>query len=158
IPPPATREFVAIMKQRNLIQSRSRSPRKPAGDEFHAADKEGRDDSLTVYLQEMGSIPMLNHAEERELVQQLDGVRQRYRHAALGNAWVLAQIVALFDKIHAGKGSLDRNIDVVPSRGLTSEQIRPRLGHRVGRLRRLLVKLAADFRDVQQARTVRQRM
>jgi RNA polymerase primary sigma factor len=137
----------------------------PARDDAHdtetsdrpAANKDGRDDALTVYLQEMGSFALLNFAEERALVTQLDRTRRRYRRAALSNAWVLIQDADLFERIHAGGGSLDRTIDVVPSLSLTADAIRPRLARQLRQLRRLLKEGAKYFTKLQRARTPRQR-
>lgn len=120
-------------------------------------DNTAPDDTLTHYLQEMGSIPMLTREEELELVTRLDRARERYRHAAFTNAWVLRQVAETFDHIHAGELSLDRNIDTVPSLARTAEEIRPRLARNVGRLRRLLDQVSEDFTQRQQARTVAQR-
>jgi RNA polymerase primary sigma factor len=120
-------------------------------------DTSAPDDTLTHYLQEMGSIPMLTREQERELVMRLDRARERYRHAAFTNTWVLRQVADTFDHIHAGEMSLDRNIDVVPSLDRTAEEIRPQLARNVGRLRRLLDQLSEDFAQLQRARTPGQR-
>jgi RNA polymerase primary sigma factor len=85
----------------------------------------------------MGSIPLLDRQQELELATRLDRARRRYRRAALWNRDVLARAVDTFERVHRGELLLDRTIDVVPSLGLTAEQIRKRLPDHLGRLRQL---------------------
>src|SRR5262249_32508925 len=56
-------------------------------------DTFGADDALGVYLQQMGAISLLSREEELEVAQRLERARRRYRHAALCNWSVLAQVV-----------------------------------------------------------------
>ncbi len=120
-------------------------------------DTTAPDDTLTNYLQEMGSIPMLNREQERELVMRLDRARERYRHAAFTSAWVLRQVAETFDHIQAGEKSLDRTIDVVPSLARTAADIRPRLARQLGRFHRLFDEIHENFAHLQRAQTARQR-
>jgi RNA polymerase primary sigma factor len=122
-------------------------------DSRNSQEAGGPDDTLTHYLQEMGSFPMLNREQERESVTCLDRARDRYRRAAFASAWVLRQVADTFDHIREGEISLDRSIDVVPSLDRTAEAIRPRLGRKVQRFRRLLDDVGRDFQHVYQART-----
>lgn len=133
------------------------SPRGSSPEARNSPDKVGPDDTLTRYLQEMGSFPMLNREQERELVTRLDRARERYRRAAFANAWVLRQVADRFEHIRDGEVSLDRTIDVVPTLERTADDIRPRLARHVGRLRRLLDEIGRDFAQVQRARTAGQR-
>jgi RNA polymerase primary sigma factor len=120
-------------------------------------DTTAPDDTLTHYLQEMGSIPMLTREQELELVMRLDRARERYRHAAFTNFWVLRQVADTFAHIHAGERSLDRTIDTVPSLARTADEIRPRLARNIGRLRRLLDDIGEYFAQLGRARTMAQR-
>src|SRR5262249_2748202 len=43
------------------------------------------DDGLTLYLAQMGVIPLLDPTQEREVAARLDAARRRYRRAALWN-------------------------------------------------------------------------
>jgi RNA polymerase primary sigma factor len=115
-------------------------------------DRSTPDDTLTLYLKQMGSIPRLDRQQEIELVRRLDTARRRYRHAAFCNWGVLAQVVDTFERIRSGEQNLDRTIDVVPSLGLTVEQIRKRLPRHLGRLRRLCQEAAATFAQMFRAR------
>src|SRR5262245_59322546 len=63
---------------------------------LEAADEDSSqspDDTLGLYLRQMGAIPLLNRKQELELAQRLETVRQRYRHAALSSWYVLGKIV-----------------------------------------------------------------
>jgi RNA polymerase primary sigma factor len=96
------------------------------------------DDPLSLYLQQMGSIPLLSRTQELELAQRLERLRARYRHAALWNWDMLAQVMETFEHIRSGELSLDRMVDVVPSLGLTIERIRERLPEHLQHLRGLV--------------------
>jgi RNA polymerase primary sigma factor len=111
------------------------------------------DDGLGLYLKQMGSIPLLNRGQELEVVTRLDSARQRYRHAAFWNWMVLAQAVETFERIRLGEMSLDRSIDVVPSKELTVEKIQKRLPRHLGRLRQLSQKATLAFEQILRARS-----
>ena len=53
------------------------------------------DDGLSLYLNQMGSTPLLQRRQELELATRLDVARRRYRHAAFWNWGVLAQAIDL---------------------------------------------------------------
>jgi RNA polymerase primary sigma factor len=122
-------------------------------DDFGPERGAGSEDPLSVYLREMGSIPLLRRDEEREVTQRLDTLRRRYRHAALLSGAVLARLLETFEKIRAGALPLDRNIDVVPSLDRTAEAIAPRLPRLLARLRSLLDEARQLFRKVRRAST-----
>ncbi len=103
-------------------------------------------DALGMYLQEMGSIPLLNRQNELELTRRLERQRRRYRRAILGNWIVIARALELFEQIRDGGLSLERNIDVVPSLELTPATIRARVPGHVKKLRRLLDEAGAGRR------------
>jgi RNA polymerase primary sigma factor len=111
------------------------------------------EDALGLYLQQMGSIPLLNRTEETELAQRLDRARQRFRHAALANWGAIARVVATFEQIHDGELILERMIDVLPGLGLTAEVVRARLAGHLRGLRRLQDEAAEEFRHLLKART-----
>src|SRR6516164_9783641 len=48
-------------------------------------DSLSADDTLGLYLQQMGAVPLLNRKEELDLAQRLERACRRYRHAALYN-------------------------------------------------------------------------
>jgi RNA polymerase primary sigma factor len=109
------------------------------------------DGGLAIYLREMGSIPLLDRKHEQELAGRLAELRRRYRHAALCNSSVLAQVLDTFEKIQAGQLSLDRTIDVLPGMEPSSDHLRARLPNYVRLLRRLLAGAKAAFRSLVRA-------
>jgi hypothetical protein len=115
------------------------------------------DDGLSLYLNQIGSIPLLHRRQELEQVTRLDIARRRYRHAAFWNGGMLAQVIDTFERARSGELSLDRVIDVVPSLGLTGERIRKRLPRQFGRLRRLHQEAAFTFEQLLRARTQAER-
>ena len=103
------------------------------------------DDALGLYLRQMGAIPLLTREQELALAQKLEGLRQRYRHAALSNWETVARVVDTFERIRAGKLALDPMIDVVTSLDMTREKILARMPHNLRTLRHLLQTATADF-------------
>jgi RNA polymerase primary sigma factor len=123
----------------------------PADDGVSAGDPFG------LYLKQMGSIPMLSRQQELELSGRLDRLRRRYRRAALWSGAVLDRVVETFERIRAGELTLDRNIDEVPSLGLTADRIRRSLPHRLRKLRGLLEAARDEFRQLLRARSAAER-
>jgi RNA polymerase primary sigma factor len=103
------------------------------------------DDALGLYLQQMGTIPLLSRPQELELTQRLEVLRRRYRHAVLFSWDSIARVVGTFERVQAGKAVLDRLVDVVASLGLTADSIRERLPLNLAQLRRLLEEARAEF-------------
>ncbi|HYT93902.1 MAG TPA: sigma-70 family RNA polymerase sigma factor [Gemmataceae bacterium] len=117
-------------------------PPVPLDEEVSAAevslgDNPFTDDALSLYLKQMGTIPLLNRQQEFALAARLERARRRYRRAALSNWTVLEQLIGTFDRVVAGELNLDRIIDVVASLGLDLAAIRGRLLHHLEALRRL---------------------
>jgi RNA polymerase primary sigma factor len=101
-------------------------------------------DALSVYLKQMGAIPLLSHDQEIELTNRLDRLKRRYRHAAFWNWAILSRVADLFTAITAGEIPLERNVDVVPGLGLTWESIRQRVPRHLPHLRRLIADAQAE--------------
>jgi RNA polymerase primary sigma factor len=127
-------------------------PRSPSG--FTAGDEDvSAVDPFTVYLQQMGSVPMLTRPQELELTARVDRLRRRYRRAALWSAEILARVIEWCERVRAGELQLERTIDEVPSLGLTAGKIRSRLPRHLGRLRRVLAEVREEFRQALRARS-----
>jgi RNA polymerase primary sigma factor len=116
-------------------------------------DPHAPDDTLGLYLRQMGSIPLLSRKEELELAQRLETARRRFRHAALSNWRVLGHVVETFERIQAGQLAVDPNIDVVTSLGLSRDQILARLPHNLPTLRYLLEESTVEFQQLLRATT-----
>ncbi len=110
-----------------------------------ASEEEGGNDALSVYLRQMGAIPLLNREQEIELTGRLDRLRQRYRRAALWNWAAIGRVIDTFSDIQAGKLPLERTVDVMSTLGLTWESIRGRLDGHLTRLRRLLHEARVEW-------------
>jgi RNA polymerase primary sigma factor len=106
---------------------------------------ESINDALTVYLKQMGSIPLLSREQEIELTQRLERLRRRYRRAALWNWAILGRVVETFAAIREGRLQLERSVDVVPGLDLTWPTIRARLPRHLTRLQRLLEDARAAY-------------
>jgi RNA polymerase primary sigma factor len=111
------------------------------------------DDTLGLYLRQMGAIPLLNRKQELELAQRLEKARQRYRHAALFNWHVLAKVVDTFERVQASELAVDPTIDVVTSLGLSRDKILARMPYNLRTLRHVLRKAANEFRMLLRSRS-----
>lgn len=104
------------------------------------------DDSLGLYLRQMGAIPLLSRDQELSLAVKLEVARKRYRRAALWSWAVLGRVVEMFEEVQAGQLAVDPTIDVVNSLGLSRENILARMPHNVRTLRQLRTAATADFK------------
>ena len=118
----------------------------PATERFIGHEGASTDDTLGMYLRQMGAIPMLSREQELELSQVLEKQRRRFRRAALWSWAVIARVVDLFERVEAGAISLDRTVDVMQSVGVTCDNIRGRLPVELQELREQLAEAAVEFR------------
>lgn len=108
-------------------------------------DEGSADDTLGVYLRQMGAIPLLNRAQELSLAIRLEKARDRFRRSALLSGPILRRVIETFRKVKEGHLVIDPVIEVVTSRGRTREAIFKRLPHHLGTLNRLVGRLEEDF-------------
>jgi RNA polymerase primary sigma factor len=111
------------------------------------------DDTLGLYLRQMGAIPLLSRKEELTLAQRLERARNRYRHSVLSNWHVLQHVVTTFERVQAGDLAVDPTIDVVTSLGLSRDKILARMPHNLRTLRHVLTQATHDFRALLRAGT-----
>jgi RNA polymerase primary sigma factor len=130
-----------------------------SSDGFHA-DEEARteeetgqspDDTLGLYLRQMGAIPLLTREQELDLSKRLETARRRYRHAALLSLRVLGGVVETFERVMSGQLAVDPTIDVVTSLNLSREKILARMPHNVRTLRHVLREAEDTFRSLLRA-------
>jgi RNA polymerase primary sigma factor len=100
--------------------------------ELSPADQEelgarGADDTLGLYLRQMGSIPMLKRPAEIEVATRLERARTRFRFAALRSGFVLNRAFGTFAAIQAGQLAFDPQVDVITTANLRRDQILRRL-------------------------------
>ena len=111
----------------------SRSGHEDAVDaELSPADHEelgsrGADDTLGLYLRQMGSIPMLKRPAEIEVASRLERVRTRFRFAALRSGFILSRAYHTFEAVQAGQLAIDPQVDVIKTHVLSRDQILRRL-------------------------------
>src|SRR6476619_6610796 len=87
----------------------------------------GADDTLGLYLRQMGSIPMLKRPAEIEVASRLERVRNRFRFAALRSAFILHRAYHTFEAVQAGQLAFDPQVDVITTANLRRDQILRRL-------------------------------
>jgi RNA polymerase primary sigma factor len=119
-------------------------------DEEAAVDEDfasGPDDTLGLYLRQMGAIPLLSRDMEVALAQRLEHHRNRFRRAALLCVRVLTRVAEKFGQIGAGLAPIDPHIDVYSSVDLrlSRAQIINRLGKNLTTLNRLLDLESNEF-------------
>jgi RNA polymerase primary sigma factor len=110
-------------------------------------DSGGAEDALGLYLRQMGSIRLLKRDEEVAIAERLDRARDRFRHAAMFSAHVVARSATALEKSLHGHGAIDPLIDVysTESRKLSRAQITARMPHNLPLIRRLLREEAEAF-------------
>jgi RNA polymerase primary sigma factor len=141
--PPAARDF----EERPVLPEELPVPAEGWEEEGDAGD------ALTLYLKEMGAIPLLSREQELDLARRLESARVRYRRAALASWPVLARLVETFEPVRGGGPGLDRILDVWPGLGVTAERVRSRLPRRLRQLRLLRHEAATGFRHLLRMKT-----
>jgi RNA polymerase primary sigma factor len=109
------------------------------------------DDSLGLYLRQMGAIPLLSRDEEIRLAKRLEVARQRFRRSALWSWTVIGRVIEMFEQVQAGELAVDPTIDVVNSLGLSREQILARMPVNLRTLRQLQNQAVTDFKALQRS-------
>ncbi len=109
----------------------------------------GADDSLGLYLRQMGSIRLLNKDDERILAEKLERGRTRFRDAALVCPYILGEALATFERVRAGKAAVDPTIDVYSCEQLklSREQILARFAEHLPKIKKLLRQDAQHFAE-----------
>ncbi|MEZ6139265.1 MAG: sigma-70 family RNA polymerase sigma factor [Zavarzinella sp.] len=105
----------------------------------------GADDSLGLYLRQMGSIPMLKKTEEVEVAARLEVSRMRFKLASLSSMYILYRTLHTFEAVLAGQLPLDPNIDVSATGNCKRDQILRRLSVNVPTAARILQEEKLQF-------------
>jgi len=105
----------------------------------------GADDTLGLYLRQMGSIPMLKRPAEIEVASRLERVRNRFRFAALRSAFILHRAYHTFEAVQAGQLAFDPQVDVITTANLRRDQILRRLPLHLPTLDRVLREEREQF-------------
>jgi len=118
-----------------------------------AETSRGADDSLGLYLRQMGAIPLLNRQQELKLARRLESARKRFRRSVERSWHILGLVLTTFERVREGRLAIDPTIDVVQSLGLTREAIIARMPHNIRSLKKLVDQSRADFRVLQRTST-----
>jgi len=107
------------------------------------------DDSLGLYLRQMGAIRLLNKDDERILAEKLERRRSRFRDACLLCPYILGESLATFERVRAGKAAVDPTIDVYSCERLklSREQILGRFADHLPKIKKYLRAYAKDFEE-----------
>ncbi len=107
------------------------------------------DDSLGLYLRQMGSIRLLNKDDERTLAEKLERRRTRFRDAALTCPFILMEAFGTFERVKAGKAAIDPTIDVYSCEALklSRELIMGRFAVHLPKIKKLLGQDAVHFAE-----------
>jgi RNA polymerase primary sigma factor len=121
-----------------------------------AEDNPSENDALSLYLSQMGEIPLLNREQEVELTGRVDRLRHRFRRALLCSWAVLAQLVDAFTRALEGQLALEEVTETIPGVAAGVDEVRARLPVHLKRLRRLLWESAADLERLLRGGPVRE--
>jgi RNA polymerase primary sigma factor len=127
-----------------------RRDEEPVDAELSPADQEelgsrGADDTLGLYLRQMGSIPMLKRPAEIEVAARLERVRSRFRFAALRSSFILNRAFGTFAAVQAGQLAFDPQVDVNSTANLRRDQILRRLPLHLPTLETILREEREEF-------------
>ncbi len=116
------------------------------------------DDSLSIYLDQIGKMPLLTRAQELALAREVDSARRRFRRNLLECGFVLRSAVAALERVHSGELAFDRTVQVAVSDRLEKHQILGRLPHHLKTLSALLQRNQQDYRTAaSRSKSLRQR-
>lgn len=114
------------------------------GDESYEVDgaplavAQGVADPVVLYLEQIGSIPLLTRAEEISLAKKIEQSRGAYRLMLLSTDFMIDAAVDLLKKVDRDELSLDRTMNVVQKdmdKKRTQRELLPKLEHQLRRLR-----------------------
>lgn len=116
-----------------------------ATDTIDTESDEWHDDSLRLYLNQIGQIPLLTRKEEVSLARQIEVSRRRFRRELLAIRTVMHDSVAWLRKVREGAVPFDRIVQVSQTEQLEKNQVLGRMPYNLDTLERLLPAIDADF-------------
>ncbi len=103
------------------------------------------DDSLQLYLEQMGCYPLLTRQQETALARRIEHSRRVFRLSLLQSDSVLRVAVDLLERVHSRDLPFDRTIQVAVSDRLEKTQILGRMPHNLETVRAILRSNRDDF-------------
>lgn len=110
------------------------------------ASGEQYDDSIGVYLKQIGEIPMFRRPEEIAAARRIQRSRTRFCRAMLGTSAILQAAMGLLEKVYEGKLRLDHTLEVPVKNVPEKRRIMRVLGVQLHTLRHLIKQNQTDFR------------
>ena len=102
-------------------------------------------DSVEIYLQQMGQLPMLTRQQELEAARRIQRARNRFRRHMMASDYILQRLTGELQAIVDGEARLDSVIEVALGNVKEKGRIRKILKFNLPTLRHLLEKNRADF-------------
>ncbi len=109
------------------------------------------DDPLSVYLNQIGKIPLLSRSEEIRLAKEVERTRKAFRRGLLECGNIMQMAVDVLGRVHRGELPFDLTVQVAVSDRLEKDQIQGRLPHNLRTLEALLEWNRIDYRLVASA-------
>ncbi len=110
------------------------------------------DDSLQLYLGQMGSFPLLSRQQEVTLARRIELNRRAFRQLILQCDHVLREAVGLIEQVQRRELAFDRTLQVAVSDGLEKPKILGRMPHNLHTAKSLLQLNHDDFAVVASAK------
>lgn len=103
------------------------------------------DDTLQLYLTQMGAYPLLTREREVSLARRIELNRRIFRLSLLQCDNVLRDAVEVIERVHRRELAFDRTLQVSASDDLEKSQILGRMPHNLHTVRAILQRNRADF-------------
>lgn len=116
-------------------------------------DSSFNDDSLRIYLLQMGKEPLLSLQEEKASTLTMSRKRDEYREFYLGSDYMIASAVEILDRVAQGKLRMDRTVDISVNDKEAKQYFHATLAPNLETLRKILVRNREDFKIVVRSRS-----
>ncbi|MBI3468935.1 MAG: sigma-70 family RNA polymerase sigma factor [Planctomycetes bacterium] len=102
-------------------------------------------DPVTIYLTQVGELPLLSIAEQIDVAKRIEVARKRYRRSLLTSEFALRGAIKLLQRICDGELRIDRVLDVKANDTIERRRLRDTLCPTLRRLKELLQANRVDF-------------
>lgn len=104
------------------------------------------DDSLRIYLMQMGEMPMFDRRQELRAAKRINRARKAFRDSMLANDFMLASLVTILRQAREGLRPLTRLVESSLLDAVGKETLRGRLATNLRTIEYLLAENRRDFR------------
>ena len=101
---------------------------------------------MSVYLRQMGGLPLLNREREIYIAKKIEVGRKRFRRALMECHFAMTAALETLEKVQAGELPVDRTLRISETENAGKSQILGRMPHNISTIRRLMNRNAGDFR------------